>query len=461
MTTLGAENTYNIKYTLASEDDKVLHDIEIDDIGEHFIESADEDLATFIMNWPESDVKGLCWGRVTEHPQDNDYFYTVKDGTSLNITSGAVIESLVIDRLPLVGWDCWTNMDTVNNIFNMLDDTYTVTIGNYSFTMTDDKEHLSENIEQFKKALSNYGSKRPGYVSNYIDQYSSVSFKIKNDVIDYKQVFPILNTKSSYKVNITEDNFLYKLQNIWNRVVLGIQSYFDASSLVNSRLNFNLDLSNRLKRDTLTIKRDEDIVSFYRKIDGKNDTIIKKIFITTSNNINFTNFDSLEYLEQTGTKDYYSSNRFYFVNSLTAKSIKYIIPKDFNTEDIQDNIKQLSKAEHLTIDRIGGLPENSFTRLNYSKLLKEITLTNITEVGNTSFVNLPNSLTNISLPNTLLKIGDNCFAASNDVKDTFSITVPESVTEIGKNAFMNVPKIYYKGTATGAPWGAKEVITEF
>ena len=461
MTTLGAENTSNIKYTLASEDDKVLHDIEIDDIGKHFIESADEDLATFKMDWPESDVLGLCWGRVTEHPQDNDYFYTVKDGTSLNITSGTVIESLIIDRLPLVGWDCWTNMDTVNNIFNMLDNTYTVTIGNYSFTMIDDKEHLSENIEQFKKALSNYGSKRPGYVSNYIDKSSSVSFKIKNDVIDYKQVFPILKTKSSYKVSITEDNFLYKLQNIWNRVVLGIQSYFNEKSyLVNSGPNFNLDLSNRLKKDTLTIKRYEDI-GIYEKIDGKNDTMIKKIYITASHRIVFNNFDSLEYLEQTGIKDSYNLNEFEFVQSNTAKSIKYIIPKDINTEDIQDTLLQLIKTEQLTIDRIGGLPESSFTSLHYSKILKEIKLTNITEIGNTSFVDLPNSITNISLPNTLLKIGDTCFLASYDVKDTFSITIPESVTEIGKNAFMNVPKIYYKGTATGAPWGAKEVITEF
>ena len=460
MTTLGAENTYNIKYTLASEDNKILHDIEIGDMGKHFIESADEDLATFKMNWPK--YKGLCWGRVTEHPQDNDYFYTVTDGTSLNITSGAVIESLEIDRLPLVGWDCWTNMDTVNNILNMLDDTYTVTIGDYSFNMIDDKAHLSENIEQFKKALSNYGSKRPDYVPDYIHPSNSVSFRIKNDRVDYKQVFPIFMTKSDYEYDITENNFLYKLQNIWSRVLLNLQSYFDESySLVNSSLNFNLDLSNRLKRDTLTIKRDEDIRSYYSEIDGKNDTIIKNIFIATSYNISFTNFNSLEYLEQTGIKDQNIMNEFYFVQSDTAKSIKYIIPKDISTEQIQDNFFILPKVEQLTIDRVGGLPEESFTILNYSKLLKEITLTNITEIGNTSFVNIPNNVTNISLPNTLLRIGDSCFAASYDVKDTFSITVPESVTEIGQRAFMNVPKIYYKGTATGSPWGAKEVITEF
>lgn len=457
MTTLGAENTYNIKYTLASEDNKVLHDIEINDIGEHFIESADEDLATFKMNWPNN--KSLCWGRVTEHPQDNDYFYTVTDGTSLNITSGAVIESLEIDRLPLVGWDCWTNMDTVNNILNMLDDTYTVTIGDYTFNMIDDKAHLAENIEQFKKALSNYGSKRPNYFPNYIHPSNSVSFRIKNDRVDYKQVFPIFWEKSNYKFDVTENNFLYKLQNIWSRVLLNIQSYFDKSYLLNSSLNFNLDLSNRLKRDTLTIKKDEDFITMYSEIDGKNDTIIKNIFIATENGSSFTNFDSLEYLEQTGVKNAYSVLD--FVQSDTAKSIKYIIPKDISTEQIQENFVMSPKAEQLTIDRVGGLPEFSFNLSYNLKTLKEITLTNITEIGHDSFVNIPNSITKIELPNTLLRIGANCFKAAYDIKDTFSITVPESVTEIGENAFLNVPKVYYKGTATGAPWGAKEVITEF
>lgn len=457
MTTLGAENTYNIKYTLASEDDKVLHGIEIDDMGEHFIESADEDLATFKMDWPDN--KSLCWGRVTEHPNDNDYFYTVTDGTSLNITSGLVIESLEIDRLPLVGWDCWTNMDTVNNIFNMLDSTYTVTIGDYTFNMIDDKAHLAENIEQFKKALSKYGSKKPD-ISNEISSKNSVYFSIKNNIIDYKQVFPILQLKSYYNFTITQDKFLYKLQNIWNRVVLGMQSYFDPhyNSLVN-KIDFNLDLCNKLKRDTLTIAPEEDYNGCLGTIDGKYNTVIKKIFITSSYPDEFSNFSSLEYIEQTG-KPSIDNNSFACVMSEDAKAIKYIIHKDFDTNSIFLYTLPVL-AEQITIDRIGGLPESSFSDLEFSEL-KEITLTNITEIGNNSFVNIPNSITKIELPNTLLRIGSNCFSlVSNGINVNFSITIPESVTEIGENAFLNVPKIYYKGTATGAPWGAKEVITEF
>ena len=457
MTTLGAENTYNIKYTLASEDNKVLHDIEIDDMGEHFIESADEDLATFKMDWPDN--KSLCWGRVTEHPQDNDYFYTVTDGTSLNITSGAVIESLEINRLPLVGWDCWTNMDTVNNIFNMLDSTYTVTIGDYTFNMIDDKAHLAENIEQFKKALSKYGSEGPD-ISNEISSNNSVYFSIKNDIIDYKQIFPILQLKSYYNFTITQDNFLYKLQNIWNRVVLGMQSYFDPhyNSLINT-MNFNLDLCNKLKRDTLTIAPEEDYGDRIGTIDGKDNDVIKKIFITSSYSDEINNFYSLEYLEQTGKPTIYN-DFFVCLTSEDAKAVKYIIHKDFKTNYIA-LISVPHRLEQLTVDRIGGLPESSFSDLKFSRL-KEITLTNITEIGNDSFANIPNSITKIELPKTLLRIGANCFSlVSNDINNNFSITIPESVTEIGENSFLNVPKIYYKGTATGAPWGAKEVITEF
>ena len=459
MTTLGAENTCNIKYTLASEDNKVLHDIGIDDMGKHFIESAYEDLATFKMDWPESDVVGLCWGRVTEHPQDNDYFYAVTDETSLNVTSGEVIESLVVDRLPLVGWDCWTNMDTVNNILNMLDDEYTVTIGDYTFNMIDDKAHLAENIEQFKKALSKYGSKRPEYISeSTLLPSTSVVFKIKNDIIDYKQVFPIYGTKSDYFYGITEENFLYKLQNIWNRVILGQQSYFDENKLI-SYMDFNIAISNKLQRETLAIQKYEDNYYFQDdSINGKNDTVIKKIFITTADTIHISGFKSLEYIEQNGN-DFYGTNQFFCVRSDDAKVFKYIIPKEFLTDKLDIHYYN-PKMEKLIIDRTGGLPNYSSSS-NERTLLKTITLLNITEIGDSSFQGLPNNIEKIELPSTLLKIGKNCFIMRRGVNENFSIVVPESVTEIGENSFRNVPKLYYKGTATGAPWGAKEVITEF
>ena len=38
-----------------------------------------------------------------------------------------------------------------------------------------------------------------------------------------------------------------------------------------------------------------------------------------------------------------------------------------------------------------------------------------------------------------------------------SVTIPNSVTSIGKDAFSYVPNIVYSGTATGSPWGARNV----
>ena len=457
MTNLGAENTYNIKYTLASEDDKVLHDIDIDDMGEHFIESADEDLATFKMDWPNNG--GLCWGRVTEHPQDNDYFYTVKDGTSLNVTSGAVIESLEVDRLPLVGWDCWTNMDTVNNIFSMLDDTYTVTIGNYSFTMLDNAEHLAENIEHFKKGLSQYGSKGP-LIDSSINKFNSVPFRIKTDIIDFKRVFPIL---SDYVYNITEENFLYDMRYIWQRIIIGQQSYIDEDgNLVQPDAEFNLDLSNKLQRKTLDLRQYDD--NPYPTIeDGKNDTTIKRINAHTPYVVELNNLDALYYVVQTGYS-FTPIKDFHCISAISnAYKLKYAIPEGY--EDIDGpsigTINDFKNVRAITIDRVGNLPDGFFDNVWATKI-ETLILKNVTELGNNSCY-LPSSITTIELPNTLTKIGSNCLSFNYDAtpKEDFSITIPESVTEIGENAFFNVPKIYYKGTATGAPWGAKEVITEF
>lgn len=460
MTTLGAENTYNIKYTLASEDNKVLHDIDIDDMGEHFIESADEDLATFKMDWPK--YRGLCWGRVTEHPKDNDYFYTVEDGKTVNVTSGVVMESLEIDRLPLVGWDCWTNMDTVTSIFNMSEEEYTVTIGNYTFTMLDDAEHLAENIEHFKKGLSQYGSKGP-WTGITGDVANSVFFRIKTDIIDYKQFLPVLAKKDYYIYDITEDNFLYKMQNIWSRIIIGQQSYIDADTnrLRDENTEFNLALSNKLNRDVLTIAQYDDN-SYPTISDGKNDTVIKKVIAKTNQAAELNNLGALDNVVQIGKYKKNDIFSFYPIGYVSnASTIKYTIPSELKDIASPDSSSfSLKEVKTIIIDYDGALPEQSFNL--YGRKVETLTLINVTELGNDSCY-LPSSITNVELPNTLTKIGSNSlgFHYSATPKEGFSITVPESVTEIGENAFFNVPKIYYKGTATGAPWGAKEVITEF
>ena len=36
----------------------------------------------------------------------------------------------------------------------------------------------------------------------------------------------------------------------------------------------------------------------------------------------------------------------------------------------------------------------------------------------------------------------------------FSVYIPDSVVSVGRCAFLNVPHIYYRGSAKGFPWGA-------
>lgn len=64
------------------------------------------------------------------------------------------------------------------------------------------------------------------------------------------------------------------------------------------------------------------------------------------------------------------------------------------------------------------------------------------------------SLTSLTFPKGMTVIGDNAFG--NCTKLT-ALTIPSTVTSIGYNAFGNVAHIYYNGSATGSPWGAKAI----
>lgn len=61
--------------------------------------------------------------------------------------------------------------------------------------------------------------------------------------------------------------------------------------------------------------------------------------------------------------------------------------------------------------------------------------------------------TSITIPSSVTIIGQQAFSQCG----IESLTVPNSVTLIGEAAFYNVPNIVYNGSATGSPWGAKEI----
>ena len=75
----------------------------------------------------------------------------------------------------------------------------------------------------------------------------------------------------------------------------------------------------------------------------------------------------------------------------------------------------------------------------------------VEEIGDSAFYNC-SSLTSITIPEGVTSIGE---AAFYDCSSLTSVTVPESVTNIGIQAFGMVNNIIYNGSLSSSSWGAK------
>ena len=104
----------------------------------------------------------------------------------------------------------------------------------------------------------------------------------------------------------------------------------------------------------------------------------------------------------------------------------------------------------------------------------------VTSIGNDAFYNNKN-LTSVTIPSSVTSIGNNAFYYCSNLRSvTFesgsqltsigseafsisgltSITIPSGVTSIGNSAFRGINIVYYSGSATGSPWGAKSVVSQ-
>ena len=107
-----------------------------------------------------------------------------------------------------------------------------------------------------------------------------------------------------------------------------------------------------------------------------------------------------------------------------------------------------------TIENIG----NSAFDLQY---LKEIVISkNLKKISADGFKNIGKAgyITRLDFRNTKL---ETLYRGSLQSSANLKIYLPTTVTTIANNTFGSNTTVYYNGTATGAPWGAKEVITEF
>lgn len=144
---------------------------------------------------------------------------------------------------------------------------------------------------------------------------------------------------------------------------------------------------------------------------------------------------------------------------IPSSSLKLLDLSNSKFKDIPDTF--CNTNYHLETLILSDTIENIGSRAFDLTYLKEIVISkNLKQIGNSGFNH----------------IGDNGDITSLDFRDTkletleldslhsyasLKIYLPTTVKNIEKGAFGKYTTVYYKGTATGAPWGAKEVITEF
>lgn len=88
--------------------------------------------------------------------------------------------------------------------------------------------------------------------------------------------------------------------------------------------------------------------------------------------------------------------------------------------------------------------------MDCSSLMSVTLPSSVKTIDYSAFANCSN-LQSINIPNLITTIEAGTFQDCKNLK----ITIPNSVTSIKTNAFSNVAHIYYHGSATGSPWGAK------
>ena len=321
-----------------------------------------------------------------------------------------------------------------------------------------------------------------------------------SDIHKIKQVIPNKSEDSQY-VKTYDFNRPYTDDQV-------VVMKFSNLSAINMRSN---DYSNctiwlaSYQNTNLTIASDKNLKykpPHYEDVANTGDI---SLFITNEDS-NVVNFNMVDYansrtylnIQQKSTRNnlankitslYLSSNSLSRINgtmqlkSLTL-AIKNELPENFQLGSFigfNDKFKELYLKElDLSDSQFKNIPEHF---ASHAKLYTLILNDTIESIGNYAF-NL-NKIHNIVLPKKLKKIGvEGLYGIGDegsnieilDFRDTqletleskslyssrgLKIYLPTTVTTIASDAFFANTTVYYKGTATGAPWGAKEVITEF
>ena len=316
-----------------------------------------------------------------------------------------------------------------------------------------------------------------------------------SDIHKIKQVIPD-NAEDSHYVKTYDFNRPYTDAEVFVKKFANLSAINMRS---NDYSNCTIYLANN-QNTNLTIANDNILKynpPYYENVNRTGDI---SLFITNedSNVVDFNMEDynraqlSIQQNTSSNNKLVYKITRLYLSsNSLSSIigriQLKYLklaiineLPKDFKLGYFIDNTNNNLKELDLSDSQFKNIPEffSGFQSLETLILNDTIEI-----IGDNAFSNLY-YLNNIVLPKKLNKIcsyglcqiGTIGNIKSLDFRDTqletlesmslysnasLKIYLPTTVTTIADNTFGSNTTVYYNGTATGAPWGAKEVITEF
>lgn len=349
----------------------------------------------------------------------------------------------------------------------------------------------------FDKYLKYYKSE-PVFNESYRILYSG--FKL-NDIKNITQVIPDDAEDSQY----VETYRLFQTAHVGNNIVKKFANL--------NRINFSSDNGDDFSDTTIYLPDYQFLDINIEIYDGFN--IIPPYYENVSNvgsiDVNIFNYSAISDFNLSSN---YQDNKRAIqiqqtasnVNNALDSRIQSIIISSENLSNIKGNLKEL---ESLKLNITNELPEN-FSLKNAIPL----PTLNLLDLSNCFFKNIPHDFLGLSSRNietlylnyTIENIGENAFIlpslkyimisenlkkissygfsnigedgniTSLDFRNTkletlergsllstanLKIYLPTTVTTIGENTFGSNTIVYYKGTATGAPWGAKEVITEF
>lgn len=141
-----------IKYTLKSENNSVVRDLEIDDSGNYFIEANKNDLATFSTQYPETLVEGLYWGKGTDKEgkaNDSDYLYIAKDDETVTVSDSVALDDLELKRLDMFGVFIFTAVKTFITLKKIYINNIEVAHPNADLTVESGFTNIAEYIENY------------------------------------------------------------------------------------------------------------------------------------------------------------------------------------------------------------------------------------------------------------------------------------------------------------------------